>query len=60
MTLCGCEPGSGDRIEAGQKMETKNTKSKCCGAPTIIHGDVTKYYVCTICDLPCDILLDKK
>ena len=59
MTLCGCEPGSGERIEAGQKLETENVKSICCGAPTKIHGDVTKYYVCTKCGNACDIVIPK-
>jgi len=60
MTLCGCEPGSGDRIESGQKLTTDNVKSICCGAPTIIVGNTTMYYVCNKCGKPCDILLDKK
>jgi len=60
MSLCGCEPGSGERIEAGQKLETDNIKSICCGASTNIVGDVTKYYVCMKCGKACNILLDKK
>ena len=29
--------------------------SKCCTATVKVVGDVTKYYLCSNCDKPCDI-----
>ena len=44
-------------------------KSKCCNADTFIGGmgdfkdkgkASTRYYVCTVCNQPCDVVVDKK
>lgn len=31
-------------------------KSNCCKANVIVKGDTTKYYVCSKCGKPCDII----
>ena len=35
------------------------TLSDCCGMPTNVAGDTTKYYVCSECKKPCDLRRNK-
>ena len=32
--------------------------SCCCGASVYVAGNVTHYYVCHCCEMPCDVKYD--
>lgn len=38
-----------------QEQRAVAGKSKCCGSPVIVRGDLSKYYECTGCGNACDL-----
>jgi len=37
----------------------KERISKCCNAPVIVVGKITKHYECLFCHKPCDVKIVK-
>lgn len=44
----------GGRTETAARAAAREPVSDCCGAEVETAGRVTRYYVCTRCDQPCD------
>lgn len=41
-------------------MTTQDKVSCCCGASVYVAGNVTHYYVCKACEMPCDVKKDEE
>lgn len=40
----------------GRKMYMEQYRSKCCKAEVSVEGTVTRYFLCSACDRPCDVV----
>lgn len=43
--------------EGARVTDLEDLESTCCRAPVTVAGDTTHFYVCTACDVPCDVEL---